>query len=453
MKYNDQLLPDQGLCLVLKPAVLILVCGILSLSPALSNAQGRLVLNNDARVVIDNGAWLVLQNPAPNAITTMGAGGMIISEAENDMIRWNVGNAAAGNTYVIPYASGLGTKIPFTCAVTGSGTGTGASSIVFATYNHTVGGATWDNNAYRPSDVTHMNNWQTGTATTPIATNESRHVVDRFWIVDVNVAPYAFTANPALTLGFTYSPVEDIQAGNLIAGIPLGAQRFNSGIDKWGDFAPGVGTWAVGSVTNAVVPPASLFRSWTLSDILNPLPVELIRFDAQCDARAVTVSWTTASELNNDYFTIERSVDGAEFIPVGQVDGAGTSLQMIDYRFVDQAPPSNAFYRLRQTDTNGDEKVSDVRTTSCSGSGETAIINSWDDGMDLNVLVTMAHDQNQAIRLLDASGKVVWEQNTVAFPEGLSTIKIPKSSLNSGIYMVRFDGQNGVMSRRIPLVR
>ena len=73
--------------------------------------------------------------------------------------------------------------------------------------------------------------------------------------------------------------------------------------------------------------------------------------------------------------------------------------------------------------------------------------------MDLNVHVTMAHDQNQAIRLLDASGKVVWEQNTVAFPEGLSTIKIPKSSLNSGIYMVRFDGQNGVMSRRIPLVR
>ncbi|MBK7297170.1 MAG: T9SS type A sorting domain-containing protein [Flavobacteriales bacterium] len=97
--------------------------------------------------------------------------------------------------------------------------------------------------------------------------------------------------------------------------------------------------------------------------------------------------------------------------------------------------------------------MSDVRTTSCSGSGETAIINSWDDGLNLNVLVTMAHDQNQVIRLFDASGKMVWEQNTVAFPEGLSTIKIPKSSLNSGIYVVRFDGQNGVMSRRVPLVR
>ena len=69
---------------------------------------------------------------------------------------------------------------------------------------------------------------------------------DRFWIVDVNVFGYAFTGNPNLTLGFTYSPTEDIQAGNLIAGIPLGAQRFNSGVNKWGDFAPGVGAWALG---------------------------------------------------------------------------------------------------------------------------------------------------------------------------------------------------------------
>ncbi|MBK9535849.1 MAG: T9SS type A sorting domain-containing protein [Flavobacteriales bacterium] len=453
MKYKDQLIPSESICPSLNWALPLMACVILSLCPALMNAQGRLFLNNDVRVVIDNGAWLVIQNPAQDAITTMGTGGMIISEAENDRIRWNVGNAAAGNTYVIPYASALGTKIPFTCAVTGSGTGTATSSIVFATYNHTVGAATWDNNSYRPSDVTHMNNWQTGTALTPIATNESRHVVDRFWIVDVNVFGYAFTGNPNLTLGFTYSPTEDIQAGNLIAGIPLGAQRFNSGVNKWGDFAPGVGAWALGTVTNAVVPPGDLFRSWTLSDILNPLPVELIRFDAQCDVDAVTVTWTTASERDNDFFTVERSTDGEQYISLGQVAGAGTSLQVIEYSFVDQAPPSNAFYRLRQTDTNGDEKVSDVRTTSCSGSGETAIINSWDDGLNLNVLVTMAHDQNQVIRLFDASGKMVWEQNTVAFPEGLSTIKIPKSSLNSGIYVVRFDGQNGVMSRRVPLVR
>ena len=432
--------------------MLCLTCVLFSISTLLS-AQGRLILNNDARVVIDNGAWLVIQNPASNGITTMGTGGMIISEAENDRIRWNVGNAAAGNTYVIPYASALGTKIPFTCAVTGSGSGTAASSFVLSTYNHTIGAATWDNNSYRPSDVTHMNNWQTGTATTPIATNESRHVVDRFWIVDVNVVPYAFTGNPNLTLGFTYSPTEDIQAGNLIAGIPLGAQRFNSGVNKWGDFAPGVGTWALGTVTNAVVPPTDLFRSWTLSDILNPLPIELIRFDAMCDANTVTITWTTASERDNDYFTIERSTDGEHYISLGQVDGAGTSLQMIEYSFVDQSPSSTSFYRLRQTDTNGDQKVSDVRTTSCSGSGQTAIINSWDDGLDLNVLVNMAHDQNQVIRYFDASGKVVWERQTASFPEGLSTIKIPKSSLNSGIYLVSFEGQNGVMSRRIPLVR
>lgn len=421
--------------------------------PTMVNAQGRLILNNNARVVIDNGAWLVLQNPAPDAITTMGTGGMIQSENENDRIRWNVGNAAAGNTYVIPYASNLGTKIPFTCAVTGSGTGTVASSIVFATYNHTIGGATWDNNAYRPSDVTHMNNWQTGTANTPAATNESRHVVDRFWIVDVNVAPYAFTGNPSLTLGFTYSPAEDIQAGNLIAGLPLGAQRFNSGVNKWGDFAPGVGTWVAGSVTNAVVPPASLFRSWTLSDIANPLPVELIRFDAHCEGNSVTVSWTTASERDNDYFTVERSSDGQQLEALGQVDGAGTSLGVIEYHYVDHAPISNGYYRLRQTDTDGSEVVTDVQVASCADIGVTSIVNAWDDGSNINVLVSMDGDHELAVRLFDASGKIVWERGGVSFVDGMSTIQIPNTSLNSGIYVVRFEGVNIDLSRRIPLVR
>ena len=83
-------------------------------------------------------------------------------------------------------------------------------------------------------------------------------------------------------------------------------------------------------------------------------PVELIDFRAEMEGRRVRLSWITASELNNDYFDVERSVDGLSFEVIGRETGAGTTQDIQEYEFIDNNPLSHTLhYRLRQVDYDG----------------------------------------------------------------------------------------------------
>jgi hypothetical protein len=92
------------------------------------------------------------------------------------------------------------------------------------------------------------------------------------------------------------------------------------------------------------------------------LPIELLSFEAEVVHGDVVCYWSTASETDNDYFTVERSIDGVEWEKVGTVDGAGTSLDVRNYSFWDHDPyPGVSYYRLQQTDFNGDFDHSELR--------------------------------------------------------------------------------------------
>ncbi len=440
------------------PIVTLGLCSTFMFVPTIGNGQARLVLNNGGVVRIDNGAWVVVENGAPNAITTLpnlATGGVIRSEGEFNRIRWNIRNNTG--TYVLPYLSALGQRLPFTCQVTGAGDNGTNASLTFSTYNHQTGGAGWDNYVYRPSDVTHMNNWHTGVEPVPVSGNDqSMYVVDRFWMVDygtvASTTAYAYTTLPQVTLSFTYDTGDDNQTGNLFTTTQLGAQRFNAPAGVWGDLAPGLGNSSVpGTVTNAVVPTGHFFRSWTLSSLENPLPVELVRFSSVCQSGLVTLTWVTASERNSDAFIIERSADNITFDEIGTVAAAGNTSSITHYSFVDREPLNIAYYRLKQFDRDGRVNMSPVSVTGCAGGGGTSIVNAWDDGTDLNVLVSAYGDQQHLVRLFDAGGKQVWSQSSVALPDGMSTVRIPKSEISVGIYMVRFDGPEGPMSRKVAL--
>ena len=85
-----------------------------------------------------------------------------------------------------------------------------------------------------------------------------------------------------------------------------------------------------------------------------PLPVELINFEATAGTESVTLHWITASEINNDYFTVERSADGEKFIEIGKVTGAGNSSFLKSYEYKDLSPLTGiGYYRLKQTDFDG----------------------------------------------------------------------------------------------------
>lgn len=93
-----------------------------------------------------------------------------------------------------------------------------------------------------------------------------------------------------------------------------------------------------------------------LSGSSDPLPITLLSFIAvyNPDDHAVELTWFTTAEINNDFFTIERSRDGLQFLPIGYLDGAGNSNTLLRYDHVDDQPLTGiSYYRLKQTDYDG----------------------------------------------------------------------------------------------------
>jgi len=114
-------------------------------------------------------------------------------------------------------------------------------------------------------------------------------------------------------------------------------------IDNKGD-----GIWTWGELDNPITGPV------VVDDTGGTLPVELISFAAQAVEQGVILRWSTASELNNDYFTLERSRNGKDFEYVRTVQGNGTVHTQIDYSYTDHDPYLGlSYYRLTQTDYDG----------------------------------------------------------------------------------------------------
>lgn len=107
---------------------------------------------------------------------------------------------------------------------------------------------------------------------------------------------------------------------------------------------------------------------------LNPLPAQLVDFSATNEGSIIVLNWVTSSELNNDYFTVEKSRNGVDFEELGQFDGAGTSTNINSYKVYDIIPfEGTQFYRLRQTDFDG--KNSTSRTIGIK----------WSKGVECNI--------------------------------------------------------------------
>ena len=140
-------------------------------------------------------------------------------------------------------------------------------------------------------------------------------------------------------------------------------------IDRDGDgFADNDVTPIEGSVSNGI----AVFSNVNLqdgdlitlgnTDVSIPLPIELLEFEVFQEGENVVAKWTTLTELNNDFFTVERSADGNNWIPILKLDGAGTTNQMRSYQAVDNQPIRGlVYYRLKQTDFDGQFSYSPVK--------------------------------------------------------------------------------------------
>lgn len=155
---------------------------------------------------------------------------------------------------------------------------------------------------------------------------------------------------------------------------PTGTITFNDGeLDVFGSFrndgtVTGNGTFAGGgsAVNYGTWPDVGHGDNIPRGDVL---PIELIYFRGTVTDFGVRLTWATASEVNNDFFTIERSTSLEDFEIVGTLPGAGMSSSILTYSFLDSEITNEGvvYYRLKQTDYNGDYEYSDIIAVNMNG--------------------------------------------------------------------------------------
>ncbi|KAA9340320.1 T9SS type A sorting domain-containing protein [Adhaeribacter soli] len=140
------------------------------------------------------------------------------------------------------------------------------------------------------------------------------------------------------------------------------------------------------------------------------LPVELVSFQALRTDKGVSCTWATATEKDNSHFSVERSLTGKEFSPIGTVKGTGNSSQTVSYTFQDeQVPASLVYYRLRQTDFDGTEsfsKVVAVRKAESNNLLKAALYPNPAGGIRY-LKAELAEATPAEITVTDAQGKVI----------------------------------------------
>ena len=173
----------------------------------------------------------------------------------------------------------------------------------------------------------------------------------------------------------------------------------------------------------------------------NPLPIELKDFTGRFDGSKVVLNWSTASELNNDYFTIERSVSGNEFAELLKVKGAGTKKSLSVYEAFDRAPSNELnYYRLKQTDLDGKATYHHVIAVNCTSERPTTftVYPNPSSGNDFKISgVALSANAIVHIAIYDMKGTIQGEFFVNSNELNTSRLNL-QQALNAGLYAFRF---------------
>ncbi len=196
--------------------------------------------------------------------------------------------------------------------------------------------------------------------------------------------------------------------------------------------------------TNLAGAAAGTNGSGILPNVGGNLPVELIQFDAKKQGKHVLLTWTTASELNNDFFTIERSEDAVTFIAIENIKSKaknGNSKNKLSYSAKDFKPLNGVnYYRIAQTDFNGAHKkhyTISVNNTEYDASNFNYIVfPNPNNGSFTIQFEGVLDNENVLIKLFDISGKLLKEESFSVTTQNNALNYIPDVNLSEGLYFL-----------------
>lgn len=211
--------------------------------------------------------------------------------------------------------------------------------------------------------------------------------------------------------------------------------------------------------TMAVTPASSGTYTYYVSDSLSPritcitdtftlqvtsvLAVAVTKFDAFLKTNKVLVQWTTAQEINSDYFTVERSANGLDYEMIMVIDGKGNSNTPTNYEFADNHPlEGTSYYRLVATDKNGDKKIAGVRSVNyrVNRSFSLSVQPNPAANNEINTVIASTQKQLLIIKLFAINGTEMYKTSLEA-TAGNNTLKI---NTKPGTYILSIEAADGV---------
>ncbi len=183
------------------------------------------------------------------------------------------------------------------------------------------------------------------------------------------------------------------------------------------------------------------------------LPIELKKFTVGCSGNYALLNWSTAIEKGNNYFTIEYSLNGIEFLPVEIIKGSGNSTQEKNYNYIDKTNYKTSaniiYYRLKQTDFTGAYEYSPVIVHEKCFWAETDIsVYPVPSSGEINISSTHSSFSNAEIKLFDVRGK---EIPIVLNSKDKNTTTTDISNLNKGMYILQIFMDNNIINKKVVL--
>ena len=222
------------------------------------------------------------------------------------------------------------------------------------------------------------------------------------------------------------------------------------------------GNWTELTTASSISGDQVIFSGVTLSNdgyytigtrnyLVSPLPVELIQFDAAANGDAVDIRWTTASEKDNAFFTVEKSRDGLAFETLSTQKGAGNSTTRTSYYEKDRKPFEGlSYYRLKQYDLNGRYTYSAIEAVDRSGLANTDIL-VFPNPSDGNIRLRLKGFKKEAVELAvtDAMGRLCISRSLTVQDNEEDILLNGGRQLAPGTYVLAISTKDNVYRRKI----
>ena len=193
----------------------------------------------------------------------------------------------------------------------------------------------------------------------------------------------------------------------------------------------------------------TLFSTWTVSSINEPLPVTLTDFTARLDDTGVRLDWTTSSEINSDYFAVERSTDGYSYEPLARSKAAGESQIEQNYLYIDEGVTNRlagiVYYRLHMVDFDGSSEYSPVVAVSLKGERPLLVYADHRDGT-FKLFATLP-EAGYTVQVSDLLGDIVYETYLPVQPN-VREYLLPVPPLAQSVYTLRCRGDQDTFVRK-----